>query len=312
MKADRGLTIERMVELGGVSRSGFYRFDKGGPPRPDGDMELRDAIHRIALEWPSYGRPRITAELRRQGWTVNHKRVRRLLREDNLLCLRKRKFVVTTDSNHGRKVYPNLAGKMTLTGMDQLWVADITYVRLQEEFVFLAVILDAYSRRVIGWALDRTMEDDLTLTALRMALASRSIQPGLVHHSDRGSQYASQDYTDLLKDRGIDISMSRKGNPWDNAACESFMKTLKYEEVFRNEYRDLVEAKRSIERFLEKVYNEQGLTTPYSKQIPDIFASSISRLRDLPPAEFESSLPLSVNPQLLKKGEGPQNAFSQA
>jgi transposase InsO family protein len=297
VKADRGLTIERMVELGQVSRSGFYGFEKGAPPRLDSDMKLRDAIHRIALEWPSYGRPRITAELRRQGWMVNPKRVHRLLREDNLLCLRKRKFVVTTDSHHGRKIYPNLAGKMTLTGVDQLWVADITYIRLQEEFIFLAVILDAYSRRVIGWALSLTMEDDLTLTALRMALAQRGVMPGLVHHSDRGSQYASKAYTDLLKEHGIDISMSRKGNPWDNAACESFMKTLKYEEVFRNEYRDLAEAKRSIQRFLEKVYNEKRLH---------------SALGYRPPAEFESSLPLSVNLQLLKKGEGPQNAFSQA
>ena len=178
MKADRGLTISRMVELGGVSRSGFYRFDGDRPPGRDGDMELRDAIHRIAVEWPGYGRPRITAELRRQGWKVNPKRVRRIMREDNLLCLRKRKFVVTTDSNHGHNVYPNLAGKMTLTGVDQLWVADITYVRLQEEFIFLAVILDAYSRRVIGWALDRTMEDDLTLAALRMALDSGTSSQG--------------------------------------------------------------------------------------------------------------------------------------
>ncbi len=275
MKADRGLAIERMAELGRVSRSGFYRFHEDGQTRPDPDMDLRDAVQHIALEWPSYGRPRITAELRRRGWTVNPKRVYRILREDNLLCVRKRKFVVTTDSNHGRKVYPNLASHIVVTDVDQLWVADITYIRLQDEFVFLAVILDACSRRVIGWALERTLEDDLTLAALRMALSQRMIQPGLVHHSDRGSQYASVDYTDLLKAHGIDISMSRKGNPWDNAACESFMKSLKYEEVLRNEYRDLSEARRSIVRFLEQVYNEKRLH---------------SALGYRPPVEFEQAL----------------------
>ena len=273
MTAGQRLSIERMVVLGRVSRSGFYRFDENA--RPDRDMDLRDAIQRIALEWPSYGRPRITAELRRRGWTVNAKRVHRLLREDNLLCVRKRKFVVTTDSNHGRKVYPNLARDLVLTGVNQLWRADITYIRLREEFVFLAVILDAFSRRVIGWALDRNMEDGLTLTALRMALSRRSIEPGLVHHSDRGSQYASNDYTNLLKANQIDISMSRKGNPWDNAACESFMKTLKYEEVLRNEYRDLAEARASIREFLEKVYNQKRLH---------------SALGYLPPVQFEAQL----------------------
>ena len=152
MKADRGLTIKRMVQLGRVSRSGYYRLDGRGPEgAPDRDMDLRDAIQRIALEWPSYGRPRVTRELRRRGWTVNPKRVYRLLREDNLLCVRKRKFVVTTDSNHTRRIYPNLAPELILTATDQLWRADITYIRLRDEFVFLAVILDAYSRRVIGW-----------------------------------------------------------------------------------------------------------------------------------------------------------------
>lgn len=275
MTADRGLSIERMVELGRVSRASFYRFNESPNAGPDPDMDLRDAIQHIALEWPSYGRPRITAELRRRGWSVNPKRVYRLLREDNLLCVRKRKFVVTTNSNHGRRVYPNLAHGMVLTGVDQLWRADITYVRLREEFIFLAVILDAFSRRVIGWALDRNMEDELTLTALRMAIKQRGIQPGLVHHSDRGSQYASNDYTEMLKASGIEISMSRKGNPWDNAACESFMKTLKYEEVLRNEYRDLGEAFASIPEFLETIYNQKRLH---------------SALGYLPPVEFEAQL----------------------
>jgi transposase InsO family protein len=177
VKANRGLSIERMVKLVRVSRSGFYRF-QDAEPDPDRDMDLRDAIQRIAVEWPSYGRPRITAELRRRGWRVNPKRVYRLMREDNLLCVRRRKFVVTTDSNHGRKVYPNLARNMILTGTDQLWRADITYIRLRDEFVFLAVMLDAHSRRVIGWALDRTLEDELPLAALDMALARRTVQPG--------------------------------------------------------------------------------------------------------------------------------------
>jgi len=278
VKAERGLTIQRMVELGGVSRAGFYRFDGDTAVKParGDDMDLRDAIQRIALEWPSYGRPRITAELRRQGWTVNPKRVHRLMREDNLLCVRKRKFVVaTTDSDHGRRVYPNLAAQMELTGINQLWVADITYIRLETEFVYLAVVIDAFSRRVIGWALDRTIEDDLTLAALRMALERRRPLPGLVHHSDRGSQYASGDYTDLLKAHGCEISMSRKSSPWENAGCESWMKTLKYEEVYRQEYRDLAEARASIERFIEKVYNQRRLH---------------SALGYLPPVEFEARL----------------------
>jgi transposase InsO family protein len=264
-----------MVELGGVSRAGFYRFDEDRLARPDRDMELRDGIQRIALEWPSYGRPRITAELRRQGWRVNPKRVGRLMREDNLLCVRKRKFIVTTDSNHSHKVYPNLASQMALTSIDQLWVADITYIRLEAEFVYLAVVIDAFSRRVIGWALDRNVEDDLTLAALRMALELRRPAPGLVHHSDRGSQYASGDYTDLLKAQGCQISMSHKASPWENAGCESWMKTLKCEEVYRQEYRDLAEARASLERFIEKVYNQKRLH---------------SALDYCPPAEFERAL----------------------
>jgi transposase InsO family protein len=274
-----------MCALAKVSRAGFYR-GRGDECVRDPDLELRDALQHIALEFPSYGWPRMTKELHRRGWAANHKRVYRLMREDNLLCLRRRKFVVTTDSHHHLPVYPHLAREMTLTGLDQLWVADITYIRLQIEFVYLAVILDAFSRRVIGWALDRTLEDELTLQALRMALARRQPGPDLVHHSDRGVQYASRDYTDLLRAQGIAISMSRKGNPYDNAVAESFMKTLKYEEVYREDYRDLAEARASIGRFLEQVYNEKRLH---------------SALGYLPPVEFEQSLaPVSgTNPKSL-------------
>jgi putative transposase len=270
------IPLQRLCRLARVSRAGFYRWQEV-PPAADRDVDLRDEIQQIALESPSYGWPRITAELKRRGWEANHKRVYRIMREDNLLCLRRRKFVVTTNSNHDRPVYPNLTREMVLTGIDQLWVADITYIRLETEFVYLAVILDAYSRRLIGWALDRTLEDDLTMAALRMALERRIPAPGLVHHSDRGVQYASGDYTDLLKRWGIAISMSRKGNPYDNAACESFIKTLKFEEVHRQEYRDLAEARASIHHFLERVYNQKRLH---------------SALGYRPPVEFEQQLRL--------------------
>jgi len=252
------LSVVQMGGVAGFSRAGFYRFQKPKKPSP-ADMKLREEMQKIAVEWPCYGSRRMTRELRDRGWDVNRKRVQRLMREDNLLCVAKRKFVVTTDSGHECKVYPNLAASMLLTDVDQLWIADITYIRLEEEFVYLAVILDAYSRRVIGWHLGEGLDNSLTLTALRMALGERTVRPGLVHHSDRGVQYASGDYTGLLEENGIAVSMSRQGNPWDNAACESLMKTLKYEEVYRTEYRNLADAHARIGEFLEKVYNEKRL-----------------------------------------------------
>jgi putative transposase len=264
--------VSALCQMTGLSRAGFYR---SRTPRPVSlvEMEIRDEMQKIAVESPAYGYRRITAELRHRGFAVNRKRVLRMMREDNLLCVGRRAFVVTTDSRHNLPVYPNLAGQMVPTAINQLWFADITYIRLRTEFVYLAVVLDAFSRRVIGWALGRTLEAELAVSALRMALLERKPQPGLVHHSDRGVQYASQSYTELLKQQQAEISMSRKGNPYDNAACESFMKTLKHEEVYRNEYRDFQEALTCIGDFLERVYNRHRLH---------------SALGYLPPAGFEN------------------------
>ena len=250
--------MNALCQMTGLNRAGFYRWRAPRQASPV-EVELRDEIQNVALEWPAYGYRRITHELQQRGFQINHKRVLRMMREDNLLCVRRRAFVITTDSRHSLPVYPNLAREMTRIAINQLWVADITYIRLRIEFVYLAVVLDAFSRRVVGWALGRTLEAELAVAALRMALVERRPPPGLVHHSDRGVHYASNDYTALLQEHGARISMSRSGNPYDNATCESFMKTLKYEEVYRQEYRDLADARTSIERFLEKVYNVKRL-----------------------------------------------------
>jgi putative transposase len=233
------LTVERMCFLAQVSRAGYYRYLGTADP-PQEEMAVRQAIQEIVLEHRRrYGIRRVTQALRRRGLIVNHKRVERIMREDNLLAIRRRKFILTTDSRHELKVYFNLAARMEVTAINQLWVADITYIRLQVEFVYLAVILDRFSRRVVGWALERTLAARLVVAPLQQALARRQPPPGLVHHSDRGIQYASQEYVDLLQAHQIAPSMSRPANPYDNAACESFMKTLKQEEIYCNQYRDL-------------------------------------------------------------------------
>jgi putative transposase len=266
------LGIERLCAMTRVSRAGYYRHWQASAPRQE-ETALRDAIQRLSLAERPLGYRPITALLRREGWVVNHKRVERLRRTDNLLCLRKPAFrPATTDSRHGFALYPNLAWKLRPTAVNLLWVADITYVRLAEAFVYLAVILDAYSRRVVGWALADHLRSELALSALEMALARREVVAGsLVHHSDRGVQYACGDDIARLEAAGIQPSMSRAGCPWDNAMAESFMATLKREEADARSYKDLADAKASIGPFLEETYNRRRLHSALDYLAPTEF-----------------------------------------
>ena len=265
-----GFRAGHACQVAGVSRAGFYRHYEEHAPR-QAEVALRDLIQRIALENRFYGYRRVAWELEHRGVCVNHKRVLRLMRADNLLAVRKRRFVFTTDARHTYAVYPNLAAHLALTGINQLWVADITYIRLRETFVYLAVVLDAYSRRVVGWELGEDLRAELALRALDRALAGRAVAPGIVHHSDRGVQYCSETYVARLQAHGFQISMSRSGNPYDNARAESFLKTLKSEEVVLHRYRDLEDARASIRHFIEEVYNRKRLHSALGYRAPAAF-----------------------------------------
>lgn len=271
------ITVQRLCARASVSRAGYYRAWHASAPRQE-ETCTRDAIQRLALKHRRLlGHRMITAHLRREGLIVDKKRVLRLMRLDNLLALRRRPFVpVTTQSRHGWRVVPNLARGMELTDIDQLWVADITYVRMREEFAYLAIVLDAFSRRAIGWTLETHLQASMAVAALKMAIRTRRPVPGsLVHHSDRGVQYACGDYTSILNTHGIVKSMSRVGNPYDNAKAESFMKTLKHEEVDASTYRNIHDARPRIGHFIEETYNRQRLH---------------SALDYRPPVEFEALL----------------------
>jgi putative transposase len=274
MPTQSSLGVEPMCRLAAVSRAGYYRFLK---PRYAGEeqMEVRNAIQQIVVEHRRrYGYRRVAVELRRRGMLVNHKRVLGLMREDNLLGIEPKAFLATTDSDHDRPVYLNLARRMKLTAINQLWVADITYIRLRQEFVYLAVVLDVFSRKVVGWALDRTLTTRLPLLALERALTERQPAAGLVHHSDRGIQYASQQYTELLSIHGILPSMSRPGNPYDNAFCESFIKTLKREQISANKYHFLDELNAHLEQFIEHYYNRLRLHSALGYKTPEEFEAA--------------------------------------
>jgi transposase InsO family protein len=275
MHLQGSLSIERMCQLAQVSRAGFYRSFQEQQPQQE-EMALRSAIQQIFLEHRRrYGYRRVTKELRRRGLVVNRKRVQRLMKEDNLLAVQPRAFVSTTNSQHELEVHLNLARRMTPTGINQLWVADITYLRLQGEFVYLAVILDAFSRKVVGWELGRTLSCQLAKTALERAIVQRQPRPGLVHHSDRGVQYAAQEYVNLLLEHQFIPSMSRPANPYDNASCESFMKTLKREEIYASDYRDLEHLRQNLEEFIDRYYNRVRLHSALAYQPPEEFEQSL-------------------------------------
>lgn len=265
------LSVERMCRAAGVSRASFYRWLEPSVGAEE-EMPLRAAIQAVVLEHRRrYGYRRVARELRRRGMIVNHKRVARLMREDNLLAVQPRAWRSTTDSSHGLEIYLNLAARMKITAVNQLWVADITYIRLSAEFVYLAVVLDAFSRKVVGWALDRTLAASLPVSALQQAIAQRQPPPGLVHHSDRGLQYASQEYVSLLRQHHITPSMSRPANPYDNAFCESFLRTLKREEIEAGTYRGLEELRGHLEEFIERYYNRCRLHSALGYRPPEEF-----------------------------------------
>jgi putative transposase len=287
MRAQGGLSIQRMCQLAGISRASFYRhWEKEEPTAAE--MVLRNAIQQLAMAHRHYGYRRITVLLRRQGFMVGPKKVRRLMRADNLLAIRRRKFVLTTDSDHSFGVFPNLAQYLELSDINQLWVADITYVRLQKEFVYLAVVLDAHSRRVIGWAVSRAMNSSLVVEALEKAIVNRQPQPGLVHHSDQGSQYASAEYVERLLAAGAILSMSRPGRPWENGRCESFLKTLKQEELDARAFATMEEIEAHVEEFIEQIYNPVRLHSALAYQSPVEFErqQALNQTRSWMPAKM--------------------------
>jgi putative transposase len=281
MSVQGSLTVERMCQLAQVSRAGFYRSLQSVKPTEE-EMEVRALIQQIALEHRGrYGSRRIARELRARGMPVNRKRVVRMMQEDNLLAVQPRSFLVTTDSDHKLEVYLNLGRRLKLTGINQLWVADITYIRLRSEFVYLAVILDVFSRRVVGWALERTLATPLVVAALAQAIRERQPLPGLVHHSDRGVQYASADYIGLLEEHQMLPSMSRPGNPYDNAFCESFMKTLKREEIYASQYQDIEDLRSNLEVFIEQYYNRKRLHSALQYCSPEQFEKQIEHRSEI-------------------------------